>query len=369
MDDDHDGDFNEKCFQIACQNQELAILKLLVQKVSPNEKAKTDVEMNLLNEPKWREWLFGIENQFLTHIIAQDTELAAYLKKLYRNEYGTDYQIPGNSDSSTLGKSSDKLQDSKALYELQTQEGNLQLNLNLNVTLQLINNLELTLLNHRSTISKDWNLYSKMLHEFILRLRDVNSIYQFIEKCPKFNDELINFLSTTDLRASNIKAEDVNIKLDDDNHSSPLHLAAEEGLSELVKVLLSKGADIEAKDDWQETALHKAAMEGHEEVTRLLIQNKAEVNAKNKSDWTPLHIASFGREKIVEILLQNSANPNSRTNSQETPLHKAVEFGHLKVVEVLLNHGADRTLKNNRNRTPWQGAQYYKRGNYHSTRL
>ena len=67
MDDDHDGDFNEKCFQIACQNQELAILKLLVQKVSPNEKAKTDVEMNLLNEPKWREWLFGIENQFLTH--------------------------------------------------------------------------------------------------------------------------------------------------------------------------------------------------------------------------------------------------------------------------------------------------------------
>ena len=73
---------------------------------------------------------------------------------------------------------------------------------------------------------------------------------------------------------------------------------------------------------------------------------------------------SFGREKIVEILLQNSANPNSRTNSQETPLHKAVEYGHLKVVEVLLNHGADRTLKNNRNRTPWQGAQYYKRGNY-----
>ena len=122
------------------------------------------------------------------------------------------------------------------------------MNLNLNVTLQLINNLELTLLNHRSTISKDWDLYSKMLHEFILRLRDVNSIYQFIEKCPKFNDELINFLSTTDLRASNIKPEDINIQLDDDYRSFPLHLAAKEGSTELVKVLLSKGANIEAKD-------------------------------------------------------------------------------------------------------------------------
>ena len=54
VDDDDDGDFNEKIFQLACQNQDLAILKLLVQKASPSKKSKIDIEMNPLNEPKWK---------------------------------------------------------------------------------------------------------------------------------------------------------------------------------------------------------------------------------------------------------------------------------------------------------------------------
>ena len=43
-----------------------------------------------------------------------------------------------------------------------------------------------------------------------------------------------------------------------------------------MKVLLSKGADIETKDDfWQETALHKASFYGHIEVARLLKNGKS----------------------------------------------------------------------------------------------
>ena len=69
------------------------------------------------------------------------------------------------------------------------------------------------------------------------------------EHLKNSTDDLIKFLSTTDLRASNIKPEDVNIKFNDRLHSSPLHLsAAKEGSTELVKVLLSKGANLEAKD-------------------------------------------------------------------------------------------------------------------------
>ena len=65
-----------------------------------------------------------------------------------------------------------------------------------------------------------------------------------------------------------------------------------------MKVLFTKGADIEAKDDfWQETALHKAASYGHEEVARLLLQNKAEVEEKIHADLTPLHLVSFMEER------------------------------------------------------------------------
>ena len=145
VDDDDDGDFNEKIFQLACQNQDLAILKLLVQKASPSKKSKIDIEMNPLNEPKWKEWLFGNGNLYLT----QTTEFASYLRMIYRNEFGTDYQISSKNDFSTLAKSSDKLQDAKALYELQMQDGNLNLNMELNTSLKLLLNIEFLNLNNK----------------------------------------------------------------------------------------------------------------------------------------------------------------------------------------------------------------------------
>ena len=94
------------------------------------------------------------------------------------------------------------------------------------------------------------NLVSEGMCKYAIANNNIYVIYQIIDKNPKLKnskDELIKFLANTDLRASNIKPEDINIKLDDGLHSSPLHLAANEGSTELVKVLLSKGANLEAK--------------------------------------------------------------------------------------------------------------------------
>ena len=104
-----------------------------------------------------------------------------------------------------------------------------------------------------SILSQSLGLNSILSHLF--QNFDINTIYNCLENIPQLKNldsqHLVKFLSTTDLRESNIKPKDVNIhiRLNDGDHRSPLHLAAKEGSTELVKVLLSKGADIEAKDD------------------------------------------------------------------------------------------------------------------------
>ena len=178
-------------------------------------------------------------------VLAKDSDFAKYLKEEFKEEIEEFLKSDRNtSDGDT--SHSDELADAKALYELQSQEGNLDSNLKFNLSLQLARNVELVVLNQISAIAK----FHQELWKFTLRHNNIQTIYQVL-KIPELknsNNDLIKFLSTTDLRASNIKPEDVNIKLNDRNHSSPLHLAAQEGSTELVKVLISKGANLEAKD-------------------------------------------------------------------------------------------------------------------------
>jgi hypothetical protein len=61
-----------------------------------------------------------------------------------------------------------------------------------------------------------------------------------------------------------------NVKDEDENAQTPLHLAAGKGHQRAVRLLTSRGADPEAEDYDGETALHCAAGNGHETVVRLL---------------------------------------------------------------------------------------------------
>lgn len=139
----------------------------------------------------------------------------------------------------------------------------------------------------------------------------------------------------------------------EDKATKSLHQAAKDGDIEQVKLLISKGVDINAKDKRGDTPLHKAADKGHREVVELLITNGAAVKGWNNYWRRPLHVAAReGHRHVVELLLDKGAWPNASAKFGQTPLHFAAPEGRTDVVELLIHKGADVNAKDADGETP-----------------
>ena len=142
--------------------------------------------------------------------------------------------------------------------------------------------------------------------------------------------------------------------------SGALHMAAQEGHTEIVKALLAAGAEVNAKDKdgrtarnagaevtakedqgaW--TALHWAVQGGHTETVKALLADGAAVNAKyDLLGWRALDLAAqSGYTEIVKALLASGAAVNAKDDGGWTALHLAALTGHPETVKALLAGGA-----------------------------
>ena len=85
----------------------------------------------------------------------------------------------------------------------------------------------------------------------------------------------------------------------------PIHTAAQNGHTRIVKLLLQSGCDVDLKDGIGSTPLHVSAAKGHAEVVRLLVNHGSDMNAMNNLGWTPIHLATRdGHTDCVELLLK-----------------------------------------------------------------
>ncbi|MFC1564793.1 ankyrin repeat domain-containing protein [candidate division KSB1 bacterium] len=128
-----------------------------------------------------------------------------------------------------------------------------------------------------------------------------------------------------------------------------IHIAAEEGNLELVKILLEKDPHlIASKDENRRTPLHMACRGVQKEIVVYLIENGADVNAKDVNDVTPLHSLSYrGLTDCMELLLKNGADIETKDADGFNPLFYAVYGGQKGAAEVLINNGADINIRNN----------------------
>ncbi|VUC37256.1 unnamed protein product [Clonostachys rosea] len=89
---------------------------------------------------------------------------------------------------------------------------------------------------------------------------------------------------------------------------TPLTWAVKEKKTELVKLLLDRGAAIETQNSRGQTALTEAAFNGDEATIRVLLRQGADPNATNECGSTPLARAFVGKhDASVRLLLENGA--------------------------------------------------------------
>ncbi len=140
-------------------------------------------------------------------------------------------------------------------------------------------------------------------------------------------------------------AQGVNPETANSFKQTLLHIAAQAGQEENVKVLLRYGVQIDSRDLSKRTPLFLAVLQGHRSLVRLLIEKGARVDIPSIEGETILHAAAFyGSTPLLEDLLKHPPCKNllfAADQDGKTPLHKAV-WGVAKpdVVELLLAHGA-----------------------------
>jgi ankyrin repeat protein len=115
--------------------------------------------------------------------------------------------------------------------------------------------------------------------------------------------------------------------------------AALGGHVEAAKVLLANGAEINSPG-W--TPLHYAAFEGRTGMVRFLLESGADKNALAPNEYTPLMLAvRNGHEEAAKTLLYGDPDVNYKTRSAgDSALKLAVKKGYEPVVTLLKRAGA-----------------------------
>ncbi len=130
--------------------------------------------------------------------------------------------------------------------------------------------------------------------------------------------------------------------------SQKLTRAIWQGNIQEARALISAGAYVDVQDQYQysgHTLLTWSARQGYKDIVRLLLSHGANSSVQNKWGHTALmEAANWNHEDIVEILLKAKADVNAQAYG-DSALRFAVMHCYTDVVVLLLKAGADITVK------------------------
>ena len=168
--------------------------------------------------------------------------------------------------------------------------------------------------------------------------------------------------STSDhfLCVETLLSHDANPSFRGPSGNTLLMHAAKMGHIELVELLLGV-VGIEERDNEKRTALMYAVdsdFGDNADVVKLMVSRGAQLDAQDAMGNSALHrCAERGYANSIKALMQESAFANIQNVSKDTPLHLAVRNKREDSVRILLSFGANSAQKNIEGRTPYEEAE------------
>jgi Carboxypeptidase regulatory-like domain/Ankyrin repeats (3 copies) len=155
----------------------------------------------------------------------------------------------------------------------------------------------------------------------------------------------------------NVKAriymgERVNAKDKAYDGNTALHVAIENGNTEIAEVLLNAGAKINIKNSEKRTPLMMLDEDASVELVNLLIRHGAKLNLVDKAGNSALILAASAASKeVMQTLISAGAGVNATNKQGETALMSAAENGEVEIVQLLLGSGANPNARNSVGKT------------------
>uniref|UniRef100_A0A3B4AWR3 Uncharacterized protein n=1 Tax=Periophthalmus magnuspinnatus TaxID=409849 RepID=A0A3B4AWR3_9GOBI len=120
---------------------------------------------------------------------------------------------------------------------------------------------------------------------------------------------------------------------------TPLMWAAAHGQIAVVEFLLQNGADPNLLAKGRESALSLACSKGYTDIVKMLIDCGVDVNEYDWNGGAPLLYAVHGNHvRCVEILLESGADPTVESDSGFNAMDMAVAMGHRNVQQAMEAH-------------------------------
>lgn len=145
---------------------------------------------------------------------------------------------------------------------------------------------------------------------------------------------------------------DADAGMQSGTHMTPAHFAAGSGHLAVLSLLLQHGVDLEARNRAGMTPLHLAAWHNHTSALLALLGRGAAIEARDRDRKTPLHLAANGSNGTLLALIERGADVSAKDAAHQTPLHKAAEWGHPDAIRQILQQGVDVSAKDEKQQTP-----------------
>lgn len=130
---------------------------------------------------------------------------------------------------------------------------------------------------------------------------------------------------------------------------TPLHVAALHNQEKCFDNLLAKGAKLDEKDIEGKTPLHLAAEKGFINIVKIILSHQLKndlINIQDKKGNTPVHLAAKNNHpSVVSALLKNGANYEEKNKDGQTCLHLAAQNSDASVTKTIVE--VVRTKTNN----------------------